>query len=290
MGHADAPQGDIHAGAQRAFGQAARGIHAALRPACRDHGFHRRCRCRRNVYWTAPVPWLSQPVALTGPLCGRDQGKLQRRLVGLAGGRRTGRVQGGRVRADADDRHRPLVHPVRPHERGDFRVGKTRVQPRGEARGVGERQQLREHRAGVPVHVPVAAFPVPPAGAPRDAGDDQRGRGTVRRGSDLDEGVLERVVPVHPGRQRAALRHRDVHLEREPRARRPRRAEQVPPVGKLRRPHHAGGQVQQPGQVRQVHLGRGDPRRPREHVQCRHPVRGSSRGSPRRGSPGAYRL
>ena len=236
--------------------QAARGVHAALRPACRDHGFHRRCCGRRDVYRTAPVPWLSQPVAFPGPLRGRDERELERCFVGLAGGRRAGRVQGGRARAEADDRHRPLVHSVRADERGDFRVGETRVQPRGEARGVGERQQLREHRAGVPVHVPVAAFPVPPAGAPRHAGDDQRGRGAVRRGSDLDEGVLERVVPVHPGRQRAALRHRDVHLEREPRARRPRRAEQVPPVGKLRRPHDPGGQVQQPGQVRQVHLGR----------------------------------
>ena len=76
----------------------------------------------------------------------------------------------------------------------------------GDARGVGGRQQLGHHRACVPIHMAEAALAVAPAGAPGDAGDDERGRSSARWGSDLHQRVFLRVVPVDAGRQVDCLR------------------------------------------------------------------------------------
>ena len=131
--------------------------------------------------------------------------------------------------------------------------------------GVGHREQLGEHRAGVPIDVPVPALAVAPAGAPRDAGDDEGGRVPARRRPDLHEGVVVRVVPVHARGQLHAVGHGDVDLEREAAARGPGGAEQPGRVRPLRRPHDPRGQVEQPGELRQVQLGGGDVRGAREH-------------------------
>ena len=59
--------------------------------------------------------------------------------------------------------------------------------------GVRDREELREHRAGIPIDVTEPALPVPPAGAPRDAGDDDDGSVAAGRRPDPHEGVILRV-------------------------------------------------------------------------------------------------
>ena len=96
-------------------------------------------------------------------------------------------------RSRRDDRERELVDAVGADEARDLRVREAGVQ----ARLAGQRERLGEHRAGVPVEVAEAALGVLPAGAPRDAGDDQRRRVAVRRWPDRAQRVVDRVVPVH---------------------------------------------------------------------------------------------
>ena len=263
--HAEAAHGHAHAGAQQVLGQAAARVHPPLGPARGDDALYRHVGDQGYVHRAATVPARAEPVALTGPLSRRDQGELQRRGVHLAAGRRAGRAEGGWCLVQGDDRHRELVHPVRAGQRGHLGVGEAGVQPGGQAGRVGERQELGQHRAGVPVDVPVAAFPVAPAGAPRDTGDEHGGPAAARRRTDLHERVLERVVPVHAGGQRAARRHRDVQLQRETTARRPGGAERVDPVVPFHDAHHAGGQVEQAGKVRQVQGRALDLRGARQH-------------------------
>ena len=257
---ADTAQGHAHAGAEQVTGQASARIHAALRPARGDDALYRRAVEEGHVDCPASFPRPTEPGPFPGPLGRRDERELHRGAVHRAGGRRAGRAEGGRWLTQAHHRHRELVHPVRAGQRGHLRIGEAGVQPGRQARRVGERQQLGQHRAGVPVHVPVAAFGVAPAGAPRDAGDHDGRAAAVRWRADLHERMLQRVVPVHARGQRAARRHRDVQLQREPAAGRPGGAERVDPVVPVHGAHHAGGQVEQAGEVRQVQ-GRGLDRR-----------------------------
>ena len=161
-------------------------------------------------------------------------------------------------RAERHDGHRELVDGVSPHERLDRSVGKAAEEARLEARGRREGEKLRKHRARIPEDVPVAALAVLPSRPPRDAGDDDRHPLTRRRRSDLQQGVLLRVVPVDPGRQRAPLRHGDVDLERIAATRRAGRSEEdsaavavLPP----RSPDDAGRQEQEPAELVDVNLG-----------------------------------
>ena len=175
------------------------------------------------------------------------------------------------------------MHAVGADELADRPVRKAGVERRLEPGRVGGREQLGEHRARVPVGVPVAALAVAPAGAPGHAGDDDRRRAGARRRPDLHERVGLRVVPVHARRELAALRHGDVELEREAPARRPRRAEEPGPVRPLGRPHDAGREVQQPRELRQVELGaarrRPCPRAPRRLAPSSRAARAAARSA-----------
>ena len=146
--------------------------------------------------------------------------------------------------------------------------------------GVRDREELREHRAGIPIDVTEPALPVPPAGPPRDTGDDDDGSVAAGRRPDPHEGVILRVIPVHAGWQvGTAVGHRDVELEREPPARGTRGAEQprraLPELPSLRvtvkhhGAHDAGGQVQQPREVREVDRRGGDLGGAGEHAHGR---------------------
>ncbi len=120
-----------------------------------------------------------------------------------------GRVERGRAVTEGDDGHGQLVHAVRADERGDRRVREAAVEQRGDApTESADGQHVGKHGPGVPVDVPVSPLAVAPAGAPRDAGDDEGGRIPARRRSDLHERVVLRVVPVHAGGQRAFRRGR----------------------------------------------------------------------------------
>ena len=100
-----------------------------------------------------------------------------------------------------------------------------------------------------------------------------------------------RVVPVHAGGERKGLGHGDVQLEWEPAARRAGCAEQERlPVRADRRAHHAGGEVQEPGEVRQIELGARAAAVPARTATAASRVAGKSRGSSTRGSAPGYRL
>ena len=198
-------------------------------------------------------------------LRGRDEGELQRRCVNVAGGGGARGVDRGRAVAQGNDRHGPLVHPVGADERGHRRVGVSAVERRGEPRGLGDGEELAEHRSCIPVHVPVSALSVAPAGAPRDPGDDERRRIAARRRSDLHDRVVLRVVPVHARRHSHALRNGDVHLQGETTARGPGGAEQPGRVRSLRRADDPGRQMQQAGELGQIQPRAGDVRGAGEH-------------------------
>ena len=155
--------------------------------------------------------------------------------------------------------------PSAPTSAATAASGKRVCSRGGEPGGIGRREQLGEHRSGVPIHVPVPSLAVPPPGAPRDAGHDEGGGVAARRRPDLHEGVIERVVPVQPRGQLHAVRHGDVHLEGEAGARGPGGAEQPGRERPLLRPHHPSGQVEQPGELRQIDRGPGDVRGAGEH-------------------------
>ena len=173
----DAAQRREHRRAQQALRQTTAGVHAALR----THGRARRSRSGRSprsgTSTGAPRSHGGpERVAIPGVLRSRDERELDRRRVDLARRGRAGRVDRGRAVAEGDDGHGPLVHPIGADERGDPGIREAAVQPRGEPCGVGHREQLREHGARIPVHVPEATFAVAPPGAPRDAGDHEGGR------------------------------------------------------------------------------------------------------------------
>ncbi len=213
----------------------------------------------------ATLPRRPERVPVAGVLRGRDEGELQRRCVNVAGGGGARGVDRGRAVAQGNDRHGPLVHPVGADERGHRRVGVSAVERRGEPRGPGDGEELAEHRSCIPVHVPVSALSVAPAGAPRDPGDDERRRIPARWRSDLHDRVVLRVVPVHARRHSHALRNGDVHLQGETTARGPGGAEQPGRVRSLRRADDPGRQMQQAGELGQIQPRAGDVRGAGEH-------------------------
>ena len=218
----------------------------------------------RDGRWRAPVPRRPERVEVAGALRRGVERELDRRDVDLAGHGRSARLDRRRRAAERDHRHGPFVHLVGTDERRHGGIGEPSEEGRGDARRIGERQELGEHRAGVPVHVPVPPLPVAPARPPRDPGDDHRRHAARRRRSDLHERVVLGVVPVHAGGQLRPLGHGDVELQREPAARRPCRPEQPRRVRTHAGPRHTGGQVEQTGELREVEHARRDVRGPRE--------------------------
>ena len=161
------------------------------------------------------------------------------------------------------------MHAVGADERRDRLVGEAGVDRGVEPGRVCGGEELGEHRAHVPVDVPVAALAVTPARAPGNAGDDDRRRAGARWRADLQERVVLRVVPVHARRERAALRHGDVDLEGRAGARRARGAEEPGAVRPRGLAHHTRGQVQEARELRQVELRRFDLGRAGEHRNSR---------------------
>ena len=70
------------------------------------------------------------------------------------------------------------------------------------------------------------------------------------------ESVADRVVPMHAVREPGDPAGREVDLEREAAAGRPGRAEQPATIGTLHDTHDPGRQVEQPGESRQIEVGR----------------------------------
>src|SRR5262249_62166124 len=92
-------------------------------------------------------------------------------IRGPAKGRFLGRPPGGDS-PDFSEREQGegvLVLAVHAEEIVDFAVDEAGVEPWLESVGRREREQVREHRPGVPPDMPVAAFEVFPAGPPVDA-------------------------------------------------------------------------------------------------------------------------
>jgi len=92
---------------------------------------------------------------------------------------------------------------------------------------VGEREELTEHRPGVPVDVAEAALGVTPRCPPGDAGHDHSRREVVaeRRRRDADERVRNRVVPIDAVLEALHAVCGHVDLQWEPAARRAGRPE-----------------------------------------------------------------
>ena len=222
-----------------------------------------------NVDGSTTAPWSSELAAIPGPLRRRDERESNRCGIDATSFGGIGRLERRRPLAEGDDGHRPLLDAICSHDRAHRRIREPAEQPRGNAGGIGERQHLGKHRARIPIDVPVSALSVFPAGAPGDAGDDERRRTAARRRTHLQQDVILRVVPMHPGGQGRADRHRGVDLQWEPPARGPRGAEQPRPVGPFHRSHHTGGKMQQTGEMRKVELRRRDLGRPREHADGR---------------------
>ena len=95
------------------------------------------------------------------------------------------------------------------------------------------------------------------------------GASSARWGSDLRQGVFERVVPVDACRQVGAFGHRDVHLERESTARGPGGAEQPCRVRPDCGADDARREIEQPRQLRQVEIGGRDVGRAGKHREGR---------------------
>ena len=204
-------------------------------------------------------------LAVTRPLRGRDEGKLHRCGIDFSRGGFPGRIECGPPVAECNDRHGPLVYPVRTDETCDGPIREPGEQPWREARGVGHRQHLGKHGSGVPVDVSVSTLAIAPPGAPRNPGHDDGGRVPLWCWTDLHQGMFERVVPVHARGERGALGDGHVQLEREASPGRSSGSEQPGPERTFHRSHHARGQMKQPGEVRQVQLCGRDGRGAREH-------------------------
>src|SRR5207248_317153 len=69
-------------------------------------------------------------------------------------------------------------------------VDEAGEQARAEPRRTREPEQVREHRARVPVQVTVAALAVLPGRPPEDAAEDEHGAGTRRLGRERRPHVL----------------------------------------------------------------------------------------------------
>ena len=210
----DSAQRAPHAGAQKVARQRPGRVHATLASAREHDLLHGLCGPRWRARGCPACPRRAKAIVLSGPLRGGDQRELQRCSVDLARDRRSIRLDGGRAVAERDDRCRQLVHPVSADQHRDRRVREPGVQPCGDPGGVRDRDQLGERRARVPVDVAVTTLAVAPAGPPRNAGHDDHRRTRSRRRADPNQRMVERVVPVHPGRHARSFWRRHAQLER----------------------------------------------------------------------------
>ena len=248
---------DDHRRPQRAFRQASVRIHPSLGTASQHDRLDRIASLDRNVDGRAPIPRPAEHVELTRPLGVGDEWELDGCRVDLAGRRIASCFERGGADSERHDRDRPFVHAVGTDDGRHLGIRETSVERGSVTGGVRDREELREHRAGIPIDVTEPALTVPPAGPPRDPGDDDDGSLAARWRPDPHEGVVFRVIPVHAWRQvGTAVGYRDVQLEWEPPARgaggaeQPRRALAEFPSLRVTVTHHrahdAGGQVQQP--------------------------------------------
>jgi hypothetical protein len=194
----NSPQCCLQAGAQQAARQGSRRVHAALTAAPEHRLLYGGCRLRWRDRGRRARPGRPEDILISCPLRCGDKRELHRCRVDHASDRWAGRLDGRRAVSEREDRYRQLVHTVGSHQRRDRRR-EPGIQPRrdpGRSRGC---ERLREHRARIPVDVAVATLAVPPPGAPRNAGHDDRRRPRPRRWPDSHERVLVRVVPVHAG-------------------------------------------------------------------------------------------
>jgi len=145
------------------------------------------------------------------------------------------------------------VHPIGSDQPRHRRIRKHGAQARSQTAVLPHREDVGQHRSGVPVQVAEPAFGITPARAPWDARDDERGRLALWRRSDLNEGVLQRIEPVDAVGKAVDAARRHVELERELPAGGSRRAEAVaPPVLVLGEPHDTRREVQQARQPLEV--------------------------------------
>ena len=161
----------------------------------------------------------------------------------------------GRAAAQGDDGERELLRPVGTDKPCDGRVVEAGQEPGPIAARVGERERVREHRAGVPVDVAVPALRVPPPRPPRDPRHHDGGCFASRRGAHPAERVRDRVVPVDAIAQPGNATRGHVQLEREQTPGRPSGAEQEPPaVPAHGDAHDPGREVEEARQPLQVEL------------------------------------
>ena len=166
---------------------------------------------------------------------------------------RVGRGKAELALTEADQSERDFVDAVDPHQGGHGCVGKPCEHLGGHAVGVGGRQQVGQHRAGIPPQVPPPPFPVLPTGP---EGDARQHKGHVvahvHRSTQRYQGVVEGVVVVD------VVIH-DVHLDRVQVAGRHRGPEpDRTTVGRAGDPGDTGGKEQQRAEqslVEQFELG-----------------------------------
>jgi len=175
VGQADAAHGNAHGRVQHLARQAAPAVHAPRRPARHDDVLDR----RRGVsggdrHRGSPVPQRPERVPFPGPLGCRDEGKLDRCRVDLAGDGRPGRLQRGRGLTERNHGHRHLVYLIRPGQHRHPRIREAGMERNAETCRVGGGQQLGEHGPRVPVHVPVTPFPVTPPAVCQRPGQARR--------------------------------------------------------------------------------------------------------------------
>ena len=224
-------------------------------------------------------PRVAEIVAVARVLRLRDERELERRsTVDLAGRSLAGRADRRLAVAERHDRNGELVHAVGADEPRHGGVREDRAQTRGESGVRRHHEGLRQHRAGVPVDVAEAALGVAPAGAPGNAGDDERRRSRPpARGPICSSAWFGGIEPVHAVGKALDAAGGDVELEREAPAGRPRRAEEVAPaVGALGDAHDAGREVQHAREAGEIERGAAAPR----HGPARTAVVGAAAGRP----------
>ncbi len=198
-------------------------------------------------------PRLAESLVVAGVLGERHERELDGRHVDRAGCCLAAGADRRRAATQADDGEREFLRPVGTDQPCDGRVGKAGQQSGPITARFGERERVREHRAGVPVDVPEPTLGVPPSRPPRDPGNDDGRRLPDRRRRDEPERMTDRVVPVDAIAQPGDAARGHVELEGKESAGRPRRAEQEPPaVPTHGDAHDPGRQVEETGESVQV--------------------------------------
>ena len=173
---------------------------------------------------------------------------------------------------EANQSEGDFVDAVNAHQVGHGRIGEPCDHLCGHAVGVGGRQQVGQHRAGVPPQVPPPPFPVLPTGPEGDAGQHQgHVVAHVHPSAQGYQGVVEGVVvvdvvihDVHLHRVQVAGRHRGPEPDRIT-------------VGRAGDPGHTGGKEQQRAEQTLVE-GFGLARRPDSTSAAGNDEHRSSRG------------